>query len=83
MGAMLQSLTKIICMLIRIFNAWLIVFLAIGFAPCLLARPEIEQPEKTKTNVLVLFVDDLGSGDLGMHGGVSRTPNINRLAPQS
>ena len=69
-------------MLIRIVNAWLIVFLAIGFAPCLLARPEIEQPEKTKTNVLVLFVDDLGSGDLGMHGGVSRTPNINRLATE-
>ena len=38
--------------------------------------------ENTKTNVLILFADDLGSGDLGMHGGVSRTPNIDRLASQ-
>lgn len=69
-------------MLIRIVNASLVVFLVLGFGAFLLARPEIEQPEKTKTNVLVLFVDDLGSGDLGMHGGVSRTPNINRLATE-
>jgi arylsulfatase A-like enzyme len=38
--------------------------------------------ENTKTNVLILFADDLGSGDLGMHGGVSRTPNIDRLASE-
>ena len=38
--------------------------------------------ENTKTNVLILFADDLGSGDLGMHGGVSHTPNIDRLASE-
>lgn len=69
-------------MLIRIVNASLVVFLVLGFGASLLARPEMEQLEKTKTNVLVLFVDDLGSGDLGMHGGVSRTPYIDRLATE-
>ncbi len=69
-------------MLIRIVNPSLVVFLVLGFGAFLFAQPEIEQREKTKVNVLVLFVDDLGSGDLGMHGGVSRTPNIDRFATE-
>ena len=44
--------------------------------------PSIDQSEKTKTIILVLFADDLGSGDLGMHGGISRTPNIDRFATE-
>lgn len=32
-----------------------------------------------ETNILILFVDDLGSGDLGSRGGAARTPNIDRL----
>ncbi len=39
-----------------------------------------ENASDTKTNVLIVFADDLGAGDLGMHGGVSQTPNIDRLA---
>lgn len=44
--------------------------------------PSIDQSEKTKTIILILFADDLGSGDLGMHGGISRTPNIDRFATE-
>ena len=31
-------------------------------------------------NILILFADDMGSGDLGTYGGVARTPNLDQLA---
>ena len=31
-------------------------------------------------HLLVLLADDLGWGDLGLHGGAARTPNIDRIA---
>ncbi len=34
------------------------------------------------TNILVLLADDLGWGDIGLHGGIARTPNIDRLAQE-
>ena len=33
-------------------------------------------------NILVLIADDLGWGDLGMHHGIARTPNVDRLAKE-
>ena len=33
-------------------------------------------------DVVVLLADDLGWGDIGIHGGVAETPNIDRLARQ-
>ena len=33
-------------------------------------------------NILVLLADDLGWGDIGLHGGIARTPNIDRLAQE-
>ncbi len=67
---------------IRFANAPFFLFLVLGLTTSIVARPEIEQSEKAKTNVLILFADDLGSGDLGMHGGISRTPNIDRFATE-
>src|SRR4029079_18494452 len=32
-----------------------------------------------KPNVIVLFADDLGWGDIGVHGGRQPTPHIDRL----
>jgi arylsulfatase A-like enzyme len=31
-------------------------------------------------NILILLADDLGWGDIGLHGGTAQTPNIDRLA---
>ncbi len=33
-----------------------------------------------KSNVVLIFADDLGYGDLGCYGGKARTPNLDRLA---
>ena len=33
-------------------------------------------------NILVLLADDLGWGDISLHGGIARTPNIDRLAEE-
>ncbi|MBW8885205.1 MAG: sulfatase-like hydrolase/transferase, partial [Planctomycetia bacterium] len=44
------------------------------------ARPAIAQNEP-RPNVLVIFADDLGYGDIGVHGGKEvPTPNIDALA---
>ena len=34
-------------------------------------------------NVILLLADDLGWGDVGFHGGIASTPNIDRLAQES
>ena len=41
-----------------------------------------EEPAKSAMmpNILLLLADDLGWGDIGLHGGIARTPNIDRLA---
>ena len=37
---------------------------------------------KTRPNILILLADDLGWGDIGLHGGVARTPDVDRLAKE-
>lgn len=59
-----------------------VLCLIIFVGPVHSAEPESSLVTNTKANVLILFADDLGSGDLGMHGGVSKTPNIDRLATE-
>lgn len=39
-------------------------------------------PEIAAPNVVIVFADDLGYGDLGCTGGPYRTPNIDRLAEE-
>lgn len=40
------------------------------------------EPEK-KPNIVVIMADDLGTGDVGWHGGPYKTPHLDRLAKES
>ncbi len=44
-----------------------------------IAASAIAAPAR-KPNVVLIFADDLGYGDLGCYGGKARTPNLDRLA---
>lgn len=70
-------------------NFFLIVLLAISFTRCVessektdpdkIEKADIDKKE-TKTNILFIFADDWGWGDLSAHGHpYVKTPNIDRL----
>ena len=43
---------------------------------------DTSDPHKDLPNIVILLADDLGYGDLGCYGGVSNTPNLDRLAKE-
>ena len=58
-----------------------IVILAIGVS-CKTASKEIANKEvQEKPNIIVIYVDDLGYGDVGFNGATEmKTPNLDKLA---
>lgn len=53
-----------------------VVFLLLGFA-----RPMAGWMEADRPNIVIIFADDLGYGDLGVYGHPTiRTPNLDRMA---
>jgi arylsulfatase A-like enzyme len=61
------------------------IALYVGLAVCVWAAPALaDTPTKAKPakpNILVIVADDLGYGDIGVHGGKAvPTPNIDKLA---
>ncbi len=42
--------------------------------------PEVPKPKPGTANVLIILLDDVGFAHLGPYGGLSQTPNIDKLA---
>ena len=60
------------------FSSFLFASLLIGFlSGPLPAGPE---PDRTRPNLVLIMVDDMGYSDIGCYGGEIKTPNLDRLA---
>jgi arylsulfatase A-like enzyme len=59
----------------------LLVVLVIGLSASGLSAEQTGSAPSAP-NILVMIADDLGWGDLGMHHGIARTPNVDRLAKE-
>jgi len=72
----------------RTFFACIFAVLALSFVvtvDCLPAAADdaIKRPTDTPPNFILIFIDDMGYGDLGCYGSkINRTPSIDRLASE-
>lgn len=65
-----------------IVRATVVFFLMVFPAFGSLSKVTIAQTSAEKPNILLIVGDDIGFGDIGISGSVTRTPNLDRLADQ-
>jgi arylsulfatase A-like enzyme len=65
-------------------NACKLLYTPMILAPLAIAScSHKQQPTVTKPNIVIIYADDLGFGDIGVNGAKGvKTPNIDRLAQQ-
>lgn len=57
--------------------------LSLAFTSCLAVHAENKNQNTDKPNVIFIYADDLGYGDLECYGAKNvQTPNVNRLASE-
>ncbi|NND07631.1 MAG: sulfatase-like hydrolase/transferase [Saprospiraceae bacterium] len=69
----------------RIFRIIISNIIVLGFLGCVedVSSPPNKKGEQTKTNILFIFADDWGWGDISAHGHpYVKTPNIDRLVAE-
>ena len=61
-----------------VFSTFLFASLLIGLVSSPL--PASAEPDRTRPNLVLIMVDDMGYSDIGCYGGEVKTPNLDRLA---
>ncbi len=68
------------------FSGWFIGILAIGILSCGENQAAKKNPvsnQETRPNIIFIFADDWGYGDLGIHGSTfCKTPNLDKMAAE-
>jgi len=54
----------------------------VALLACLLMTASSAAAEPPRPNILLIVADDLGWGDVGWHGGLGRTPHMDRLVAE-
>src|SRR5262249_59937940 len=63
----------------RVMRSHLLTMLVVAFSTSIAIAEPIDRPP----NIVIIFADDLGYGDLGCYGAKNiRTPNLDRMASE-
>ena len=57
-----------------------LLFAALALLAILLPLASGAEPDRTKPNIILIMVDDMGYSDIGPYGGEVETPNLDMLA---
>ncbi|XMO85846.1 sulfatase-like hydrolase/transferase [Algibacter sp. AS12] len=69
---------KQICYYLNKFSFLLLLFLVVSCKK----ENKVQQIIDKKPNIIIVYMDDLGYGDVGFNGGEIATPNMDKLAAQ-
>jgi len=72
--------TSLLTLRSLLWVATFLTFLLPGYSWAQTPAPHTAQAPK---NIVILMADDLGWGDVGFHGGLANTPNLDQLAKES